>query len=632
MSIVLGTIQLAYETLSDLTAWNGISLAGQVSIVKDSANDSVKLKIGDGLTAWNALPFFSPGGSVNPTSGVIPINSSGSLIDSFLSQDTNNLLIADGKKFTSLDGKSILDFSSGAEVSISSTDIFSNSSSIVVSPEQINFNSAIYNMANITPDSYLYIDSSGNLTAGTAPLTSAPSLASVISSGGAMAGLPITSPDSLSTFIITNLAAQLDWTEGISQGQLYFNATNLGFAWSDGTESAAFNANATQLEIVHSESMIVNAPIVNIGTQVDNTVINYGNSSTIHNFLGSALYEYQANQYVLDKLITLNYGGATASGIGVGFEIEENSVITGYLKTNGARTGFSFLAPANSNSTDFVFTSTTAKTKTFQDTTSTIAEYANKLSVFAATSSAELAGVISDETGYSSGALLVFSKSPVIDAPTISGIINASSMTASSIVETDASKNFISVSKNTAYNKNFGTASNTVTEGNDARLSDSRYKKIFAYQNTDSSHTGSTSETILCNLSIPLNSMGANDVMMIESSLYAIGTAGSKIFRAYIGPNSNSLTGAVQCGLVQMAAANVWSALIRKIANKNSQTTNNVGLAATNSITENVTTSTARTATNIDFTVQQYFMITVVLGSSADTAGIDNVQLSIGKG
>lgn len=51
----------------------------------------------------------------------------------------------------------------------------------------------------------------------------------------------------------------------------------------------------------------------------------------------------------------------------------------------------------------------------------TVVYTTNKLSAFSATTSAELAGVLSNETGYSTGALAVFSKSPSIDAPTITG-------------------------------------------------------------------------------------------------------------------------------------------------------------------------------------------------------------------
>ena len=43
---------------------------------------------------------------------------------------------------------------------------------------------------------------------------------------------------------------------------------------------------------------------------------------------------------------------------------------------------------------------------------------------------------------------------------------NFPQLTASQIVETDASKNLVSVSKGTAYNKDFGTAAGTVLEGN----------------------------------------------------------------------------------------------------------------------------------------------------------------------
>lgn len=188
--------------------------------------------------------------------------------------------------------------------------------------------------------------------------------------------------------------------------------------------------------------------VLNIGATNAN-VINYGNSSTIHNFLGTAIYELQVNSYVTDKLMTLNYGSSAASGIGVGYEIEENSIITGYQKTNAARSGWSFKAPANTDYTDFVFSASVPRTKTFQDSTSTIAEYANKLSVFAATTSAEFAGVISDETGFASGALLVFSKSPTIDAPTFSTSVNASYATALRLAIFDAAKNLISADTTT---------------------------------------------------------------------------------------------------------------------------------------------------------------------------------------
>ena len=69
-------------------------------------------------------------------------------------------------------------------------------------------------------------------------------------------------------------------------------------------------------------------------------------------------------------------------------------------------------------------TTATTRTKTVQDTNGTLAEYGNKLSVFAATTSAELAGVISDETGSGS---LVFATSPTLVTPTL-GVASATSI------------------------------------------------------------------------------------------------------------------------------------------------------------------------------------------------------------
>lgn len=73
-------------------------------------------------------------------------------------------------------------------------------------------------------------------------------------------------------------------------------------------------------------------------------------------------------------------------------------------------------------------TATVSNTLTFTGTDSssvafgtggTVAYVANKLSVFAATTSAELAGVLSDETGSSGGGVAVFSNAPALTSPTV---------------------------------------------------------------------------------------------------------------------------------------------------------------------------------------------------------------------
>lgn len=65
--------------------------------------------------------------------------------------------------------------------------------------------------------------------------------------------------------------------------------------------------------------------------------------------------------------------------------------------------------------------------------------------------------------------IISFSES-VVGASSGQVPVNGASLSASSIVETDGSSQLITASKNTAYNKNFGQASDTVTEGDDNRF------------------------------------------------------------------------------------------------------------------------------------------------------------------
>lgn len=84
---------------------------------------------------------------------------------------------------------------------------------------------------------------------------------------------------------------------------------------------------------------------------------------------------------LIPKTIRLNVTGAASSANGVGFEIEEDGAVTGYFKTNSARTGFLFNTPASSYDGEFLFSSlTAARTYTLPDATGTIALVASTLS------------------------------------------------------------------------------------------------------------------------------------------------------------------------------------------------------------------------------------------------------------
>jgi hypothetical protein len=114
-------------------------------------------------------------------------------------------------------------------------------------------------------------------------------------------------------------------------------------------------------------------------------------------------------------LVTPTLGVATATSIN-GLTI---STTTGTLSIANGKT----LTASNT----LTFTGTDTSSVAF-GAGGTVAYVANKLSVFAATTSAELAGVISDETGTG---VLVFSNSPTLVTPTL-GAALATSITATS--------------------------------------------------------------------------------------------------------------------------------------------------------------------------------------------------------
>jgi len=126
----------------------------------------------------------------------------------------------------------------------------------------------------------------------------------------------------LSTQAVLKLENDIDLTSGSKEVTL-FNATDAFQMTYDST--SIFNVDATNRQITASD-MVVTGNLVVQGT-----------TTTIET----------TELVVEDKLITLNKGGTAASAGDTGFEFEEDSAITGYLKTSADRNDFVFNAPAN---------------------------------------------------------------------------------------------------------------------------------------------------------------------------------------------------------------------------------------------------------------------------------------------
>lgn len=112
------------------------------------------------------------------------------------------------------------------------------------------------------------------------------------------------------------------------------------------TTTQSFAGNKTFLDnllanVIDAEAL---TDTMSIGS-TNASIINIGNSGATVNIQGTTLYENVTQLQVTDPLITLNKGGGAGSAANSGFELEENSLITGYVETSGDRNSWLLKAP-----------------------------------------------------------------------------------------------------------------------------------------------------------------------------------------------------------------------------------------------------------------------------------------------
>lgn len=154
-----------------------------------------------------------------------------------------------------------------------------------------------------------------------------------------------------------------------------------------------------------------NANALTIGTGLSGT--SYNGSSAVTIAIDSTVATLTGTQTLTNK--TLTSPTMTTPTLGVASATTINKV-TITAPATGSTLTIADGKTLTANNT-LTFTGTDASSVAF-GAGGTVAYTSNKLSAFAATTSAELLGVISDETGSGS---LVFGTSPTISAPTISG-------------------------------------------------------------------------------------------------------------------------------------------------------------------------------------------------------------------
>jgi hypothetical protein len=201
------------------------------------------------------------------------------------------------------------------------------------------------------------------------------------------------------------------------QGQVYYNTANDVIKYYDG---AAWQTIGTGSGTVSSVS--ASSPLSSTGGNTPTISIQDGTTSQkgavqLEDSYSSTSTTKAATPAAVKAAYDLADGKADPSDVTY---IGTTSVALNRTSANLALTGISSVTlPGSSSGTAQVIASAVAGTDTvitLPSTSGTVALTGNKLSAFAATSSSELAGVISDETG--SGAL-VFANSPTLVTPAL---------------------------------------------------------------------------------------------------------------------------------------------------------------------------------------------------------------------
>lgn len=147
-------------------------------------------------------------------------------------------------------------------------------------------------------------------------------------------------------------------------------------------------------------------------------------------------------------------------------------------------------------------------------------------------------------------------------------------------------------------------------------------------QNTTSALTGTTSETLITSILIPANTFQSNDWLRWITSINATGNANSKILKFYF--NTSAAVGGVQ--VAQRTLPNtITQVVIRNMFFVNSLSSQKTIVGTTlNAASDEATTGTQATLA-IDFSIDQYFVVSGTLAVGTDTITINGISSKISR-
>lgn len=156
-------------------------------------------------------------------------------------------------------------------------------------------------------------------------------------------------------------------------------------------------------------------------------------------------------------------------------------------------------------------------------------------------------------------------------------------------------------------------------------------RKIVSYQNIDEVLTGVTVESIMCSLSIPAGEMGINTKLLIYSVIARTTDFNNLDAYMYISDTDNDITGATLIAWYESIAGEKHFKFYRQLVNKGAIDSNKVYPVDLSAVNDNSPANNARTTTDIDFTTEQFLIITFTPRDNNDNTILADVQVYIDK-
>ena len=203
------------------------------------------------------------------------------------------------------------------------------------------------------------------------------------------------------------------------------------------------------------------------------------------------------------------------------------------------------------------------------------------------------------------------------------GLVTGGADATTADIADSTNKRYVTDAQLTVIGNTSGT--NTGDETNITILSKLNF---FEYRNSanGTAVTGTTAEVIVDSILIPAGTFSSGSGFL--DAIFKADKSGANAgwgMRLYIGPNNNNLTGATRIAINGLNTATLY-APIRRIFDTTSTQLKGFPFSA-QAITDDNSSTTAKSTLTVDWTINQYLMPTLILTSGSDSCNLSSVHL-----